>query len=271
MELLNPGLLPKRPIAAALAALFLASGCAQEVTEVYPVETDTTISNATEVPQGESPMLTVRRDGGVEERILLKIPTKPKDFKDDLSEAFKGPTSLTGLLTFWATLPVAVLANIFSCPGRNLSASNLTQASLLLDVITPSAVSPGDLELIDLSESWWNTATWQTRHPFSASGRWETPGGAGTVLGGSLAGNQNGGALFDITGYFQNVISSNGKVYNGFMIRATNALLQQKFQSAQSSSSAQRPRIEATYTCGVNRVSTRYYLGEDRTEILEQN
>lgn len=260
----------------------LSMSCSDTVTQVINLETDTFISNTDPSDHSEYHHVQVSLSGSDEERVILKLPTGEKDKDENLKKAFEDVLKVF-------ILPLAVLIDLLDCDTEILTAENLTSAKLVLDIklSQENGSLSNKLELLLLNTPWWHTATWDQAHPFSSDGNWSTAGGDISPSFGSILGTENNGQIeFDITNYFQGLISNQESVHYGFVIRsAASQLGRISFFSAQSILGDQRPRLVSTYTGTCNgtvsgvavdpemrqkgRVQTTRYLGKDRIVVTE--
>ncbi|OFZ21997.1 MAG: hypothetical protein A2X94_16200 [Bdellovibrionales bacterium GWB1_55_8] len=269
MALLNRKIL----ISVALATVI--SGCGEmTITETLPLETDTYISSSDPGNHASLDHLRVSKSATDEERIILKLPTQKdgpdKGVDDILADAF--------VKLFF--MPLYIMAELLDCSNDVVTPENLTSAKLVLDVQDDANGGLDDkLSLSTLAGPWWQSVNWTRAHPFSAvRGTWATPGGdvdpAFTPVLSDIDGTT---VTFDVTDYFQDLISANGTMpHYGFLMKSSNATLNSvTLRSTQSTSYSYRPRLVSTYTgtCNSNFPSTyrsTVILGDKRVSFSER-
>ncbi|OFZ82948.1 MAG: hypothetical protein A2603_11010 [Bdellovibrionales bacterium RIFOXYD1_FULL_55_31] len=229
--------------------LLLISCSNATVVETYPLETDTFISSSDSSNHATLEYLRISKNAAAEDRALVRLPSKNNDLDKALDEA------LAEELIHFFFLPLEIIARILTCTQDIVTPENLQTAFLKFDV---SADDEGSLankvQLNLLAKPWWQSASWSTAHPFSATrGAWGTPGGdidpAFTPILSAVSGSV---VSFDITTYFKNLMRSNGSVpHYGFLMKAVNGTMNNvKLHSVQGY--GVRPRVEATFTATCN-------------------
>lgn len=230
-------------VSALLGALLFAFGaCGIDVVDGVSIRTDTTLASDSETSLASDTNLYLQNSGGVEKRILLKLTLHTGEAGTDIGDALES----TDPAAAYSKLSLAALGKLFGCEGKTLVASNLSSAILKLDTLNGSPPTVGTVSLQEVTEPWASGATWTYAHPFG-NGRWSVPGGASSAIANST--NYINGIQFDLTTFFQQVINAGGRTFYGFLLKASGGTAEFRFQSSQSQSTAQRPRIEVNYSC----------------------
>lgn len=235
-----------------LLPLLIFSNCADETnTVVIKLRTDTFISSSSNEVNTDKDYLSLAKGNGVENRILLKLPSVEKDEDDFFSDCW----DLTGACNVFL-IPANIISRILSyCEGSVLDSSSLTSAVLVFNTNDGTSISAGELNISLLSKPWWQTANWEIAHPFSSNGIWDSPGGdldssvsfdtnCNNLSSGSCA---SGEIKFEMTSYFRTLLNNLGNTHYGMMIYPNVDLSESRIYSVQANSEFS-PRIVATYT-----------------------
>ncbi len=256
-----------------LALGFLVSACGGSVTvtDVRYLETDTTIDSATPGPLASLDRLHVMRSPDAEARTLVKLPTGYGTSTSNLSRGGEpAARDLLWLAPFYVF--TEILAELFDCKTKVMTAANLTDARLVLEPLggttsaaptpipdpsaSPVPLGTAPIQLAKIDQPWWQDADWSFGHHFSDQGRWSTPGGSAstdftTVTGVWYSRDARTTLEFDITEYARTLIQSEGaSVHFGFLVRAPqeSATVDESLHSVQTLQSNRGPRVISTYT-----------------------
>jgi hypothetical protein len=253
-------------------ALFQCLSCSPTTTVIDYIETDTYISTTDSSNHADLSTLRVSKTASTEERAVFKLPTGKGTIDDNLSDLFSSPLLNTPLNPFF--ILEAILQQIVGCTAFSLSPSQLTAASLVFNVNDNGGQSLGGLiSLKLLNRPWWQNTDWLHAHFFSETGAWTAPGGDFDTTFTPVASVVSGSTItFDITTYFQSLISSSSPVHYGMMLVASSSLQPVVLSSAQTTNSGSGPRVVSTYNCvspsgleqgthELNLVHNTYYLG----------
>lgn len=236
---------------AVLSILVWIPGCSETATIVVQIETDTYISSTDGSNHSEYTYLQVSQSSALEERAILKLPTGKSNESDHLTDC------LNSELCSVFFMPLAILVKLLtSCSEAVLQPSNLTSAILQLDTVDGVSPASGTFQIQLLNKPWWHSVSWSKAHPFSSGGAWTTPGGDvdtmttfNTSCNGLSSGSCGAGEVkFEMTSYFQNLISNPNSNHYGFLVSMTGPTSATQLHSIQSANTALRPRLVATYT-----------------------
>jgi hypothetical protein len=259
-----------KPILSTLLCLSLFTGClgrASTVTIVTPVESDTFISNVSSLDHSDYPYLSLFRNAGLENRVLVKLPTGSNNSDNHLEQCISDP------FCFLYFMPIFIIASIIApgCDDSSLTAANLNWAYLEFNTEDGTSPADGTIQIQALNEPWWHNVTWERTHPFTNKGLWSTPGG--TVNSAlsfdnnctNLQGGQTcsaGEVKFDMTDYFAFLIDNTGAGHFGLVLSFLADSPEIRFFSRQSGSSL-APALVANYNCvsSSEAQTSRYYLG----------
>lgn len=234
-----------------LCILTLSCGKTASTTVVIKLKTDTYISNQDSSNHSGGTSLKVSNSGGVEERVVLKLPTGNNDDNYNLDQC------LNNLFCTVFFMPLVLLVKILTtCSDATLQPANLTSAVLALDTVDGSSPGSGTIVPELLSRGWYQTVNWTKAHPFSSSGNWLTPGGdldfsrtfnpnCTSLSSGTCAAGE---VKFEMTDYFKSLITTPNSNHFGFILRGVSTLNRVELHSVQTATSSKAPRIIATYT-----------------------
>ena len=244
-----------RKLATLLTLSFLFS-CADgevTVTQIDYLETDTHINSIDLSNHSQATELALKKDNFDESRALIKLPTQEE--KEVLDDILKSP----GAFFFFPwVITLAVLQAILDCRNSVITASNLTSATLVFDIVSSDEADLTNKVALNLvSKPWWQTASWKAAHPFSKEGKWTDEGGDTDPDLATILSTQNGETLeFLMTDYFRTLISNGSTRHYGMILSASgDSLGTTKLKSAQN---ATRPRVVSVYTgsCGSSAVQS---------------
>jgi len=259
-----------KKITSLIFILFLVVSCGEEtITQTIKVRTDSYISSADNSNHSDLTYLNLSRSASVEERILLKVPTT-KDDDDDLLDDCFDIEKTCGIFF----MPISILVSILTtCSDAILQPANLTSAILILNTNDGSSIGAGNLSINLVAKPWWQSVSWLSAHPFSDKGLWSSPGGD---LDTSVSFNNNcvglssgscgaGEVKFEMTNYFQSLISNTNTTHYGVVIYPNTNISKSSLYSVQANDSLS-PRIVATYTgsckSGAFSAQKTFYLGQ---------
>lgn len=255
-----------------LILMALITGCGpQTISQTQLVETDTYISSSDSSAHADLNYLKISKSASSEERILMKLPTVSTD-SDVVGEMLKE----SGVWVFF--MPLIVISELLECHNQIVRAENISKSELVIDVLdTLEADLTGKLQLDLLTRPWWQRASWNRAHYFSATkGAWATPGGDVDVTWLHPTFTVSGSSLhFDITNYIKELINLDGKgIHYGFLIQSSIATLAStRLKSSQYENTSTRPRLITNFTgtCYGAPATFRstFILGSDPTRVSQ--